>query len=309
MYSFVDCRKSFAFSSSANLGSGFDILSVAHDAFFDEVEACISSDGVKVSMVGNHETIPEDPLRNSAGFAIVSLMKDYGIKEGITLKIRKGVPAGLGLGSSGASAAAAVASVNSLLSLDLTKDSMVKYSMLGEGAVAGSPHPDNVAASIFGGFVAVLGERTVNLKVNYSDLKFILFIPSVASNDKTKKARELVPKMVETASYVKNMRYGFSLVLGLERGDRDLIRQGLNDEIVEKARLPMFPYYPKLKEIALSGNAIGSCVSGAGPSIIVFTDGETDVNLIESEGRKLMESMGYSVNVKEAKIGGGVRVE
>nr|WP_256202502.1 hypothetical protein [Sulfuracidifex tepidarius] len=71
----------------------------------------------------------------------------------------------------------------------------------------------------------------------------------------------------------------------------------------------MFPYYPKLKEIALSGNAIGSCVSGAGPSIIVFADNETDVNLIETEGEKLMESMGYSVNIKQAKVGGGVRVE
>nr|WP_256202501.1 homoserine kinase [Sulfuracidifex tepidarius] len=237
----MDCRKSFAFSSSANLGSGFDILSVAHDAFFDEVEACISSDGIRVSVVGNEVMIPEDPLRNSAGFSVISLLKDYGIKDGVTLKIKKGVPAGLGLGSSGASAAAAVASVNSLFSLGLSKDSMVKYSMLGEGAVAGTPHPDNVAASIFGGFVAVLGERTVNLSLKYDDLKFILFIPSLASNDKTKKARELVPKIVETSSYVKNMKYGLSLVLGLERGDRDLIRHGLNDEIVEKARLPNVP--------------------------------------------------------------------
>jgi len=304
----VKCRKSFASSSSANLGSGFDILSLAHDAFFDEVEACIADGGVKVITEGNSD-IPNDPTKNSAGFAVMSLLKDHGIKDGVVLKVRKGIPAGLGLGSSGASAAAAVAAVNSLFSLSLSKDSLVKYSMMGEGAVAGSPHPDNVAASIFGGFVAVVGERTLNLNVEYKDLRFLLFIPNQVSKDKTKKARELVPKTVEMSNYVKNMKYGFSLVLGLERGDRDLIRNGLNDEIVEKARLPMFPYYPKLKEISISRNAIGACVSGAGPSVIVFVDGDSDVKSIEAEGVKLMESMGYQSQVKEAKIGGEVKVE
>jgi homoserine kinase len=303
----VVCKRSIAYSSSANLGSGFDILSVAHDAFYDEVEACTSEGRLKVVMTDN-SNIPEDPTKNSAGFSVLSLMKDYGIKEGVILKVKKGIPAGLGLGSSGASAAAAVAAVNSLFSLGLSKDSMVKYSMLGEGAIAGSPHPDNVAASIFGGFVAVLGERTVNLNVNY-DFKFILFIPSIEAKDKTKKARELVPKTVDMSSYVKNMRFGFSLMLGLERGDRKLISNGLNDEIVEKARLPMFPFYPELKKISLSHNAIGACVSGAGPSILVLVDHESEIKAIEEEGKKLIASFGYSAQVKEAKIAGGVKVE
>jgi len=72
----------------------------------------------------------------------------------------------------------------------------------------------------------------------------------------------------------------------------------LNDEIVEKSREPMFPYYPKLKEVALKYNAIGACVSGAGPSVLVFVDERTDVESLKREGSSVCEAYGYRARIR-----------
>ncbi|BCU69004.1 homoserine kinase [Stygiolobus caldivivus] len=299
-----------AFSSSANLGAGFDILAMAHDAFYDSVEITSQpSSSLQVYVEG--EGVPNIPEQNSASFALIKLLEEFNIKAKLKVKVNKGIPPGLGMGSSGASSSAAVVAANELFKLELSNDDLVKFSMLGEIAASGSPHPDNVAASVVGGVVAVVSSepvRVVQIPVNLP-FSLILFIPKVNIEAKTKKAREMVPKHVELQKLVKNSRYLSSLLIGLIKGDRELVRTGLNDDIVEKAREPLFPYYSKLKEVALNHNAIGACVSGAGPTIAVFVDEKSDKAQIIKDGLKICESYGYECSVKEAKIARGAWIE
>ncbi|NON63257.1 homoserine kinase [Acidianus sp. RZ1] len=298
-----------AFSSSANLGSGFDILSVAHNAFFDEVIAETSEK--KGVTIESNSGVPLSVEENSAGYAVKTLLEELELKEGIKLKIRKGIPYSLGLGSSGASAAAAVASVNELLELGLSKENLVKYAMAGEIASSGSPHPDNVAASIFGGVVAVTSTNPISVIEVPANIhvKFLLVIPSVKVEEKTKKAREMLPREIPLKSYVSNSRYLSSLLLGFFKGDRNLIRQGLNDDIVEKSREPLFPHYRKIKDIALKLDAVGSCVSGAGPSILVAYDEKTRIDEIEKKSIDICKEFNLQCTLKRAEIAGGVNVE
>ncbi|WP_338603618.1 homoserine kinase [Sulfolobus tengchongensis] len=308
----MECSRAKAYSSSANLGSGFDILSMAHTAFFDIVEVCIEDRDRESIMIESNSNIPLDINKNSATYPLVRLMEERGIKASLRVKVIKGIPEGLGLGSSGASAAAAVSAFSELFNLNLSREELVKYAMYGEIASSGSPHPDNVAASVFGGIVSVVSVnpvRVVEIPLNYT-FDILLFMPlNIKIEEKTKKAREMVPKMINLSDYVSNARSISSLLLGFVTGDRELIRIGLNDEIVEKARLPLFPYYPKIKEIAIKYDAIGACVSGAGPSLLVLADRMTDENKIVEEGTKTCNEFNVKCKVIRAEVAGGVKVE
>jgi homoserine kinase len=299
-----------AYSSSANLGAGFDILALAHNAFLDSVKVSAeNSSSLQIMVKG--EGIPNEVEKNSASYAVLKLLSEYNIKAKIKMEVIKGIPPGLGMGSSGASAVAAIVATNEIFKLNLSKDEIVKYSMLGEIASSGSAHPDNVAASTYGGVVAVTSTNPVRVSqipVNL-DFEILLFIPLVKLQDKTKKAREMLPKEVTLGKSVNNSRYLTSFILGLIKGDRELVRIGLNDEIVEKAREPLFPYYPKIKEVSLSLNAVGACVSGAGPTIAVFIDDKSNKKEIINEGLKICSSYGYECIIKEAKLAGGAWVE
>ncbi|BAB65500.1 homoserine kinase [Sulfurisphaera tokodaii] len=299
-----------AFSSSANLGAGYDILALAHDAFEDTIEIYAqNSSELDIKVEGNGVPLSID--KNSASFALLELLRSYDIKAKIRLKIIKGIPAGLGLGSSGASAAAAVYAANEIFKLNLSRQELVNFAMKGEIASSGSPHPDNVAASLVGGLVSVLNSNPVKVEQVPLNLEFqiILIIPFVRIEAKTKKAREMVPKQIDTSKYVTNARYLSSLLLGFIKGDRELVRLGLNDEIIEKAREPLFPHYPKIKEISLLYDAIGACVSGAGPTIAIFVDSKSDKNKILGESLNVCKAYGYECTYKIAKVSGGAWVE
>lgn len=301
--------RAIAYSSSANLGAGFDILALSHEAFRDEVVVEENKRGV--IEITSSDNIPLDVERNSAGLASKILLEEKGIEKGIRIKIKKGIPFGLGLGSSGASAAAAVYAINELFDLKLDKNELVKYAMLGEQASSGSPHPDNVAASIFGGIVAVNSISPVKVTEIPVRLEFklLLIVPEGQMEGKTKKAREMLPKDVSLAKYVENSRYLTSFLLGIIKGDRELVKEGLNDAIVEVAREPLFPHYRKIKEIALKYNAIGSCVSGAGPSILVLYDEKTSIDKIVKESNDVCKLFNLKCNFIYTKLAGGVKAE
>ncbi|MCY0859133.1 MAG: homoserine kinase [Sulfolobaceae archaeon] len=304
--------KARAYSSSANLGAGYDILAVAHNAFFDEVTAIPLSEG-KIDVKVIADGIPQDYQKNTAGWAVYNMLKELDLKVEVELRVKKGVPIGLGLGSSGASSAAAVTAVNEALGLNLSKLELVKFAMEGERAAAGEPHPDNVAASIMGGFVAVTSVNPIHviniLPHKDLNLKFLLFIPQIYIENKTKKAREMVPKVVDIKSHVTNSRYLASLLLGLQTGNKELIKRGLNDEIVEKSRLPLFPFYTEFKKLGLEAGAVGVCVSGAGPTILAFIDESTNVNMLMTKGVEICDAHKVKCITKIAEIANGVEIE
>ncbi|MCG3108438.1 Homoserine kinase [Metallosphaera sp. J1] len=304
--------KATAFSSSANLGAGYDILSMSHSAFSDIVYAEILNERERKVVIASNTGIPLDPARNSAGAPVEAILREFQLNYTVKLSVIKGVPPGLGLGSSGASAVAAAAAVNELFNLHLTLEDIVRFAVIGEKAVSGSPHPDNVAASAFGGIVAVTSHdpiRVVRVPINL-DFKLMLVIPKVNTGEgKTKKARELVPRQVEVSKVVENTRFLSSFILGVVKGDRILVREGLNDNIVEKSREPMYPHYPKIKETALKYDAVGACVSGAGPTVLILYDNSTRLEEIRKESAQICAQHGFSCDFITTEIGEGVRVE
>ncbi len=301
-----------SYSSSANLGPGYDTLGIAHDAYFNKVTVSEAhnmdfKDYVKLEVHG----LPASPYENTAGLAVTELLKDLQINDKFTLSIENGIPTGLGLGSSGASAAAAVEALDKMLDLKLPMEQKVHYAMLGEAASSGTPHADNVAASLYGGMVLVKSldpVRVSQIKIK-EDLTFLTIVPEMVIKSKTKTSRELVPNTVSLKEHVQGVRYASSLISGLITGDREMVRDGMNDDIVERAREQLYPFLPEVKRIMLEHNAVGACLSGAGPSILAVIDQYTHTEKIISAAGKLISQYGYKFKTAISNVAGGANVE
>lgn len=299
---------SIAYSSSANLGPGYDVLAVAHDSFHDRVTVSLDDrlEGPQVRIVS--DDTPLGAENNTAGLSLLNLLSDRDISDKVTVRIEKGIPFGLGLGSSGASSAAAVCSANTLFGLSMSNEEMAHYAMQGEAAAAGTPHADNVSASVFGELVLVNSTNPLRVrKLSISDaFSFLILMPHVVIPDKTRTGRKMVPERVEMTKVVENTRYVSSLVAGLANGDSELVREGMNDCIVEPSRSSLFPFYRKIKERALEYDAAGVSVSGAGPSILVVCDEFTRHQEIEKVASGIFLDYGCNFTSVRSGICGGV---
>ena len=266
-------------SSTANLGPGFDVFGLAVDAFFDEITLTKKKSGVTII---TQDSIPTNPDNNTAGLVVKNMLKKLKIKEGIEIKIKKGVPAGYGMGSSAASAAAAVIAFNQMFELKLDNNALVEFAGFGEKASAGSVHYDNVAASVLGGFVIVRTNPLNVIKIEPPmNLRMCIAVPTVAvPKKKTMVSRGVIPKKVSLSNSIVNLSNAAAIVAGFMKKDPDLIGESIKDVIVEPARQHMIPGFIKVKENALKAGALGVTISGAGPSVIAFSKSSADLKKI-----------------------------
>ncbi|MEK6821749.1 MAG: homoserine kinase [Thermoproteota archaeon] len=266
-------------SSTANLGPGFDVFGLAVDAFFDEVTLTKKKSGISIVTEDN---IPTNPDNNTAGLVVKNMIKKFKIKDGIEIKIKKGVPAGFGMGSSAASAAATVIAFDKMYELKLDENMLVEFAGSGEKASAGSVHYDNVAASVLGGFVIVRTNPLNVIKIKPPmNLRMCVAVPKLeVPKKKTKVSRGVIPKKVSLVDSIANLSNAAAIVAGFMKKDPKLIGDSIKDVIVEPARQHMIPGFAKVKENALKAGAFGVTISGAGPSVIAFSKSSADLKKI-----------------------------
>jgi homoserine kinase len=265
--------------STANLGPGFDVFGLALDAYYDEIQ--LTKEGNKI-IIESSDSVPLEPEKNSAGLVIKEMSKKFKIKSGLRIKIKKGVPAGFGMGSSAASAAAAAIAFDALFGLGLDQNTLVKFAGIGERASAGSIHYDNVSASVLGGFVIVRTDPLDVIRIDPpKDLVLCIAIPKIiVPKKKTEVSRGVLPQQVKLSDYVKNLSNASAITVGFIKKDVELIGHSIKDIIVEPARKHLIPGFDKVKINALRAGALGVTISGAGPSIISFTSKSADHNKI-----------------------------
>ena len=263
----MDSVTAYAPGSTSNVGPGFDCLGIAVAGIGDRVTARRSKGiGVRVASVTDPR-IPLEPHRNTAALAASEVVRRLGALEGLELVIRKGLPLSGGLGGSAASAVAGAVAANALLEGGLNETALLQCALEAEAVVAGR-HPDNVAPSLLGGAVVVLGTeplRYVRLTVHAS-LRFVFVTP--AYGVLTAQARSVLPASVPRDDAVGQAAALAGLVLALERGNGDLLREVMRDRLAEPSRIPLYPGFVEAREAALAAGAYGVAVSGAGPTLL-----------------------------------------
>jgi homoserine kinase len=265
-----------AFCSTANLGSGFDVFGLALNRYSDTVIARITSRRkIRIAVRGpRSKDLPLEVGKNSAGPPALDLAGKAHLKKGLEIIVEKHVPQGLGLGSSGATAAACTKALDSLLDLRLSNDELVRAASLGEKAVTGTAHADNVAASLLGGFVIAYDDpiKTISLKPP-PNLAIVVATPQLpVQSGKTRKARKAIPERIRVKSAVLNLGRASAIAAGFARGDVGLIGTGMEDEIAEPYRQRLIPGYSDVRRLGLDAGAAGVSISGAGPSLVALVD-------------------------------------
>ncbi len=261
----------FAPATVANLGPGLDVLGLALQAPGDRVTARRTEErGVKiVEVTGDGGTLPKDPAKNTAGIAATATLDQAGVDGGVELAVHKGMPIGSGLGSSAASAAAAACAVNLLIGSPLRTVELVGPCLAAEAAVAGR-HADNVAAALLGGLVLVRSLDPLDLVPLPVPDGLIVTVVSPRMELSTRSARAALPQEVPLRSLVHNTAQVAALVSACHTGDLGLLARSLTDVVATPARAPLIPGCASVIKAALDAGALGSSISGAGPSIFAI---------------------------------------
>jgi homoserine kinase len=238
------------------------------------------------------------------------MKRKFKIKSGIEIKIKKGVPAGFGMGSSAASAAAAALACNKLFNLKLDNKTLVKCAGIGEKASAGTIHYDNVAASLLGGFVVVKTKPFEVIRLEPpKDLVLCVAIPKLkVPKKKTKVSRAVIPKTVKLSDLTANLSNAANIVSGFLLKDSDLIGRSVQDVIVEPARKHLIPGFSKVKNNALNAGALGVTISGAGPSVIAFCKKSQNLKKIGKSMEKGFSSVKVDCSVIICKPSTGPKI-
>lgn len=266
----------FAPASIGNVGVGFDMLGLAIAGVGDRVMARrVSSNGISIAEVRGldgeiHPTLSNDGMTNTASVAAQALWDALGEPGGVELIVHKGVPLQSGMGSSAASAVAGTVAVNGLLAEPLPIMDLLEFALAGEEVASGEIHADNVAPSLLGGMVLsppALTPRSVRLDTP-PDISSVLVHPDLLVN--TAKARKKLAAGYSMEEWLAQQGYLAGFLTGLARNDHDLIRACLKDVIIEPQRASTVPCFAAVKQAALDAGALGSSLSGSGPSIFAL---------------------------------------
>ncbi len=262
----------YAPGSVSNVACGFDVLGFALDEPGDIVIAA-QKDGPGVTIAGiegDGGRLPTDPARNTAGAAVQALLQRLETTRGVSLTMHKGLPLASGIGSSGASAVAAVVAVNELLGRPATLELLLACAMAGEQAGCGAAHPDNVAPSLYGGFVLARSANPpdiVRLPVP-EGLACAVLHPRVEVQ--TGASRALLGEDVKLRDAVRQWGNLGALVASLFTSDHALLSRSLEDVIAEPKRAALVPGFFAVKAAALAAGALGCSISGSGPSVFAL---------------------------------------
>jgi homoserine kinase len=140
-------------------------------------------------------------------------------------------------------------------------------------------HPDNVAAALLGGFVVCADGRTARLDPPVG-LEALAVVPQ--ESVRTREARAALPASVSLADATFNVAHASLLMLGLARGDWDLVARGLADRLHEPHRAHLFPRSSALAAEATELGALGATISGAGPTVLFWCHYEQTGHVAEA---------------------------
>ena len=253
-------------ATSANLGPGFDCLGLALD-LWNETEFTLEGERLDLLSSGEGRDIPTDE-RNLVVQAMRFFCDERGLPfpRGVRIRCHNEIPLGSGLGSSASAVITGLLGAAALLQQPLEPEEALALSARMEG------HADNAAAALLGGLVIVAAGKNgwITRSVAIPDHAVALVLPDV--DLPTHAARAALPTEVSMKDATFNLGRAILVVEALRAGDLDLLRQAVDDRLHLPYRLPLIPGGQSALEAAYAAGARAVTISGAGPSLIAFTE-------------------------------------
>lgn len=246
-------------ASSANLGPGFDVLAAALALHLE----------VEVLETGRFAIETDLRIARDRRNLVVRAFERLHPADRFTFRIASSIPLSGGLGSSAAAIVAGLTAADHLFELDADVFAL---------ACEIEGHPDNVAAALHGG-VVICADGTATRFDPPTGLEGLLVVPHTAV--RTAQARAALPQQVPLADAVHNVAHVALLTLGLARGDWELVGRGLDDRLHQPQRAHLYPRSAELVREARALGALGATISGAGPTVLVWSHYEQTAAVAE----------------------------
>ena len=254
-------------ASSANLGPGFDCLALALSLYHSLVVTEGPGEGVVVSAAG--EGARELPLdeTNIVVQAMRTVFAEHAYSAGrISIESQNEIPLSRGLGSSAAAVLAGMAAASLLAGGEIDQREIMALASAAEG------HPDNVAASLVGGFCAVSSAADgfpefIHLPVPET-LGVVVVVPEFTVD--TRLAREVLPDSLPFSDAAQNTGRAALLTAAMAAGRADLLHLAMEDRLHQVYRSTLVPGLDSVVGAAREAGAYGAALSGSGPTVLAL---------------------------------------
>jgi len=289
-------------ATSANLGSGFDLLGLAlniHNHFIFEILPKDHPDSFSftvselVAKTGEGKNIlkMEQGRKNLIIKSFKLAFSEAG-KAPPPMRIHAdiNIPFSRGLGSSSTAIAGGLSGANNALLL--LYNFAFSESELLTLALRLENHPDNLAAAFRGGMVLCLPPEKKDSKLEVTDiaLKLPIQLAGIIPHKtlETQKARKVVPQKISTQEAVFQMsRIALLIKLlnkqSLSDHDAELFKKAMQDKLHQKQRAKFLPGLLESLSLFEEFGAYGAYLSGAGTTIMGIWPPGLDVSVIPLE--------------------------
>lgn len=275
-------------ATTANLGPGFDSCGLALSLYLTLDVGEPTAEWYIAHDLG--EGIPTD----ASNVIVETALSIAPNLEPHNLKMLCDIPAARGLGSSSAAVVAGIELANILAKLELTPERKVEIAAEIEG------HPDNVAPAVLGNFVvgAKLDGEDFYVRHLFPDCSLLAFIPKEVLL--TSESRGVLPDQLPYKEAVKASSIANVMIAALLQNDLKLAGEMMERDLWhEKYRAKLVPHLKPLRELTKSNGAYAACLSGAGPTILIFAPKSESENLIHVMKEFDQTAAVLSLNVEE----------
>ena len=294
--------KVFCPATIANVSCGFDVLGLALDSVGDEMTVRKTSEkGILITKITGQD-LPLETQKNVAGVAGLALLAKSDYSGGFEIEIDKRIKPGSGIGSSAASSTGAVWAMNQLLGNPFSNLELVEFAMQGEKLASDVAHADNVAPAIYGGFTLVRSYEPLDIIPipTPSELYATVIHPQIEI--RTSDSRKILKTTISMQQGIQQWGNLGGLVAGLFQNDYDLIGRSLHDHIVEPIRSILIPAFDDIKTNAVKAGALGSGISGSGPSIFALSKGEETAKQVAKSMKETYQNIGVDFDIHISKV-------
>ncbi len=294
--------KVFCPATIANVSCGFDVLGLALDSVGDEMTVRKTSEkGIRITKIIGQD-LPLETENNVAGVAGLAFLEKSDYDGGFEIEIDKRIKPGSGIGSSAASSTGAVWAMNELLGRPFSKLELIQFAMQGEKLASDVAHADNVAPAIYGGFTLVRSYDPLDIVPIPTPPELFATVIHPQIEIKTSDSRKILKTTISMEQGIQQWGNLGGLVAGLFQNDYDLIGRSLHDHIVEPIRSILIPAFDNIKTNALKAGALGSGISGSGPSIFALSKGEDTAKKVAQSMKKTYQNIGVDFDIHISKV-------
>ena len=298
----MDQIEVFCPGSVANISCGFDVLGFCLEPVGDLMKVTkTDKPGITIGSIKGQD-LPKDPLKNVASVAAMALLEAHPSSFGFQIDIDKRIKPGSGIGSSAASAAGAVFAINELLGKPYSRNELVQYAMAGEALASGAAHADNLAPVLLGGFTLVRSNQSLDIIKLPSPPELVATVIHPKIELKTIHSRAILKNTVPLDKAIQQWGNLGAFVSALYTNDYDLLSRSMKDKVIEPYRAMLIPRFHEVKVAALHAGALGSGISGSGPSIYALSKGMDIAKQVGEAMKKQFDDLELEYELHLSKI-------